>query len=1142
MKYRLLLVLALGSVGACSSFDATRTPAPQGTLGEEIVRVFCERMYSEAERARPEGEPRDVSGVRFRAVCRGEEAPALDAPARVVALMANRDRLVAALDATLPEDLTDELGGFLGELLPLMDDPVERVPRSTRLLSDFLAALSSDDAALDAMSRMGRRTGYRPLRLGLGVIRPALAYPELDDFVGLALRTLTDLPDDATDGLAVAEWQAVQAALALELATLAPADPLPAGERSTLDLTRELMFTSDTRFGGSTAPRWVLRRDERGMALPAGGVVAAPFVDGDGDGLADVDSRGRFVDAALAPLTVPSPFATLGEVGVARDASGRAISTGAMPVYAYLDGDDTFVAGLVREALPWFDEADPTLLRLSRGLPFLLGTPGTRTETYGMLTHSYEGWDPARSSLVDLVYGASELMHRDRFDDVLTMLETLIRDHESAAAGVVESGHVMLTASDRFPLARMRAGNSFWDDMIELAIRLDRRPGMLEAVLRSFADRRSESLGSVYAGLMRHRDRITYDPANPNGSPLGFPIDDPVDRSRPDVDGNESLFERTLALIDGLDGVRVCNRAGARLDIDLGIINLRYPLIGTADECELIDIPNVAEAYALAILGTYELEIQDGFLNAMLDVARVLGINVDDVLERSSGIDGLTTHPSPQALNRLVFWALDDDGSGRCTPGASPHHCNSDFAANVFARVRDRHGNDVVDTYHGTIFSWEQPGFYEGMRPLVEVLEDPRYRLDAEGNYAFGNIITTIWEHWPTADHWVRQSTDPAAPNYVPGDDARSYEDLIATGFGDGPSDGRLIRNLVEASVTLDGLDMGGGQDGIDILAAAAHDMLNPDASPGLRTRDGRATVPRNDGGGTMAVTPMLLILDALRNIDRDLAAIPDAEEAERIADWRAARDSLAEQFLDTRPVGAAYAFTNQRARAIVLAVLPFLRGRLDAHRAAGDLVTWSRELPTDLSDLLGSPLVGGLVRFLDRVNADPEARDALLRLVSYLVDEASENDAFLSIVYAVADLLQVMDDDLNLVPLARAISPMLAPNARDVVATGAGTLDLRGSMTFDALGLLREIHAIDSGSTLPAILRNLVALQPDESTPLETILDVISEVNRVAPGAGGAYEPDDYRTMFGEMTGAMDDTRHGMERLYDVVQERELR
>ena len=41
-------LLVLSSAGACSHFDATRRPAPRGTLGEEIVRVFCERMAREA--------------------------------------------------------------------------------------------------------------------------------------------------------------------------------------------------------------------------------------------------------------------------------------------------------------------------------------------------------------------------------------------------------------------------------------------------------------------------------------------------------------------------------------------------------------------------------------------------------------------------------------------------------------------------------------------------------------------------------------------------------------------------------------------------------------------------------------------------------------------------------------------------------------------------------------------------------------------------------------------------------------------------------------------------------------------------------------------------------------------------------------
>jgi hypothetical protein len=1125
--------LSLIPAHGCSEFDATRRPAPRGTLGEEIVRVFCERMASEVEIARPEGEVRDVSGERWKPVCRGEVAPPADAPRRLVVLMENRTRLAEALDQTLPEGIHDELGAFLGDLMPMFDPPRERLPQATRLLSDFLAVLSADDDALDAMSRLGTRSGYRPLRLGLGVVRPLLAYPEIDTFVDLALRTLTDLPDDATDGLAADEFRAVHTALAMEMAGIEPAEPLLPGERSTLDLTRELMFTSDARFGGTTTPRWVLVRDDRALALPRGGAVAAPFVDGDGDGLADVDALGRFIETGGGLLDVPPPFAIFGESGIARDGSGRAISSTAVPFYEYVDADETLGAAVVREALPWFDRDAPTLLQLSRGLPELLGATVDRTATYGGTSIDYTGWNTERSSAIDMVYALSELMPRDRTDDVLRMLELLIEDHESAAAGVVHSGHYMLTRSDLYPDARLRQPNSLWDDLIELAIRIDRRPGMLEALLRSFSDPRSALLGDLYGRMMRFRDPISYNPADPNGAATGLPMDVMVDRSMDDVEGNESLFERSIALIDGLNGVRVCNRAGARLNIDLGIINLRYPLIGTAGECDLINIPNVAEAYALAILGRYELEIQDGFLNAMLTVATALGINVDDVLERSSGIEGLTTHPTPQALNRLVFWALGDDGTGRCTPTASDHNCNSEFAAQVFDRIRDRHGNDVIDTYDGTIFAWEQPGFYDGMTPMLEVLHDPRFRNDAEGNYAFGNIIETIWSHWPTANHWVRQSTDPTAPNYVPGDNGRSYELLVADGF----VEGRFLANLQSASAALDGLDMGGGEDGIDVLSDVASELLNPDRSPGLTTRDGRTTIPRNDGGGMMAITPMQLVLDALRNVDRDLSdADPDV-----VAEWRTARDGLTTQFLDTRTVGAGYAFQNQRGRAVVLTILPFLRARLEDHRTRGDLDAWAEGLPTDLSDFLNEPLVAGLIQMLDVVNGDPEARGALVDLVGYLVDEASDNDAFLAVVYALMDMLQVMEDDTNIVPLLHAMSGAMSPNARALVGGATGTPEIESSVGYDALPLLREIRGLDRTRMLRQLLNNLVVLRADETTPLETILDVMSEVNRSEPGAGGSYLPEDYRANFGEMTGFMDDERRGMERLYDVVQAREL-
>ncbi|MFO0681471.1 MAG: hypothetical protein U0234_05455 [Sandaracinus sp.] len=1114
-----VLVVLVAGFG-CAPFDTTRVPATNLTVGQEIVRTFCERMAAEAH-------PNDVSGLTWKPVCRGEVPPPDDAPPRLVALMANRDRLAGALDSVMPEDTHDDLGQFLGDMLPFYDPPRERLPTNTRLLATVLERVAADDHALDALARIGARTGYRPLRLALGVIRPILSYPEFDHFAEVALRALTDLPDDlpggTTDGVAADELVNVEGALALYLASMQPADPLPAGERSTLQLSRDLLFTTNTAFGSGTS-HYVVLRDDRGIALPVSGTVAAPFADVDGDGLADVDRLGRFVDDTGALLDLPRPFALRDEGAIPRDSGGRALTSAGLQIYEYLNADETMLAGVVREGLPWFRGDHPTVLDLTRGLPTLLGARATSTHRYGMATLTYPGFDTSTSSAVDVVYGLGSILALDETEPLLEATEILLRDHEGDAAGVVDSAHYLLTQSDLHPEAQMAQPNEFWDDMTDVAIAMSHRPGMLEAVIRSFADPRSAQLGEIYGNMMRYRDSIDYDPANVNGTPIGFPLDQPVDRTQPDIEGNESLFERSIALIDGLNGVEVCNREGAVLHISVIGINVTWPLIGSYSRCELMRIPNVAEAYSQAILGRYTLPIADSVLNAIMSFLGGVGINPDDVLEQSSGIHGLTRHPTPQALNRLVFWGT------QMRPDGQP---NSLFVHDLIDPVVDRHGQDVARTYHGTIFAWEQPGFYEGMTPLLTVLHDPRWTQDGDGEYAFGRLLGTIYGHWPSPGHWHTSSV-PGSMTYNAHDDGRSYEELLASGF----VEGQLVRNLVRASQTLDGIDVR-GQDGLGILAAAAEHIIDPDRNPGLTSRSGATSYPSNGGTRTMDVSPLQLVLESLRNVDRDWAAAdPDIATS-----FHRGRDALTLQLLDTDTLGTSFTFHNQRGRALVLTLLPFLRERIRAHAAAGDLPEWAaQQLPNDTADTIGGPIVGGLVNLLDRIQTDPEARDALVALVAYLVDEASDNDAFLATLYAAADLLQVFGDDADIVPIAHALSSALAPNALDLVtAGGTDAPDVTHGTAYDALGLVRELQGIDSRHVLHRLLSNLVALPADgsEETPLEVILDVLSQINRTTPGDTSDYTAGDYREALGQASGFMRDDRRGMERLYQVLQHR---
>ncbi len=1124
-----IVALTVAAVGGgvtspgCATFDTTPPAVTHGSLGEEIYQVFCERLAADADRT-------DVNGVRWKPLCEGQAEPPPGAPARLVALHANRARLVEALDRTMPEETTDELGRFLGALLPFFDPPEERLPTQTRRLADFLNRLAADDDAVDALERLGTRQGYRPLRLALGVTRPVMAYPELDSFVSLALDTLLDGP-------AADELTALQSALALEMATM-EAEPFEPSEETTLQILRELMFTEDDLFSVGS-PSWVLVRDRRGLALPANGAIAAPFVDQDSDGLADVDGFGRFVDVSGEPLSIPTPFRIVDEGAVPRDTAGRALRGDATRYFQYLDASRTMLAGTTAELAPWFRPESPTLLQMSRGLPLLFGGPREATFDYGAHALRYSSFETDQGSIFDVVQAVGEMMHRPRTDDALAVAEALLREHESATAGVLRAARFTANQGDLYPSARLTAPSNFWDDLIDLVIRIAERPGMLEAVMRSFSDPRSAQLGTIYGGLMRNRDRVTYDarPGAQNLPPVGMPLDEPVNPALPDTFDNESLFQRTLALIDGLNGVRVCNKEGAVLRISLGVFSFRYPLVGSARECELIDIRNVAEAYALAILGRYELELQSGFLNFLVDVADTVGIDIDEALERSSGIDGLTRRPTPQALNRLVFWGLSDDSGVRSCSGVD---CNSEFAGQVFDPVRDRHGNLVIERYHGTIFAWEMPGFYEGMTPLLEVLHQPGYRTDSSGRYMFGELLGTLHAHWASPanpmtcgerDTSVMRCARGAA-NFSHHSNVRSYEALVADAF----IDGELLERVHGLNLALEQIEVRPGEDGVTVLAAAAEDLVDPRRSTGLTDRQGRTEVSVNDGTRSAPVTPLYLVLEALNAMDRDLEV-----DRDRLREWRDARHAIAEQFLATETLGEQFRFGNARARAILVTALPFARERIAAHRDAGDLVAWATTLHARFAETMEEPLFAALVRFLDAVNEDPAAREALAALMGYLVDQASDNDAFAATLHGAADALMVLEDDANLVPLLRALSEALAPNVREVVAAG-GALDTEGSALRDTLALLRDVQDVDDERMLRTLLQNAVQLpaEGDEVTPLETIIDVITEVNRATPSEGTSLRADDYRAVIGNVTDYMTDERRGLERLTRVVQQRE--
>lgn len=1169
-----LAALGVAAASCATDIDTERVAPARGTIGEEVYEVVCQRFAADAY-------PNDVSGSMSRDLCEGrvgpEAAPASDEPeahARLVALAENRDRLVAAIDQVIPEDLGSPMNRLLVDMIPLYDPPAERLPEATRALADVLVTLSEDAEAVAALERLMHREGYRRLRNALGVARPALRYPELDVFLDTSLAAIDE------GGAAERPWQDLLRAGAFEMALDEPDANEPGP--STLELTRDLLFTERAVFGAGE-PLYMARRDPRGIVRPAGGVVADPFVDTDADGLADVDSLGRFVDADGTPLDVPAPFALLDEGNVARDDFERAERTaGGALYYDHVDLDATLLAGLAREIGPLVDpnvRGGTTVLDMMRGLPLLLGpVEEDKTATYGAATLRYTGHDTSRSALFDVLHGGSAVLDDADLPDVLVAVETLLRDREHEVAQVIEAGLYADALADDDTRADLIANAELWDDVIQVITWAAQEPGLLEDLLRALTDPRSRHLGQIFAEMMRHKDVIGADPADPHARESwrrDVVYSDEVDRGAANTKENHSIFQRTVSVIHDLNGVKVCNKEDPKLVV-LGI-DVTWAL--TPDQqkrCGLLQIDDIAEAYAQAITGDFELTLKSGLLQFLIDF---LGEGGDFILEESSGIDGLTTTPEPEAFNRLVF---------------EPTPFVDDLVDPPVTRdgvlVAERHDSQVV-------FAWERryvfqgdtlitdpaliPGqgepcpagyecitFYEAMSPLLEAFyahdsvvgEGPDCGHIAPGTeeapssnpcYLFSELLSALHLHWPQASDDTTQ-TDENQAFFARKSGGSSYEPLVADIFGDCTPDGSggctergagLITALRDLLIALDETEVRAGVDGLDALAAQGETLIDPDRNPGLTDRRGNTTTTTNAGHRTVPVTPLLLLLDGLNAMDDAFMAKPERHRL-----WLGGRELLVDNLLTaTCDAGGPCTLDNQRVREALLVTLPFLRDRIAFHEDQGDLDAWAAGLSTDAEETLASPAGSALFDLADAIGSDDEARLQLAALVHYLISEDSPDEAFDNTVVATADMLQWLEDDANMDPFLKVISHALAPGARDRVDNGPADdeLELDGSAADASAQLLREISALDDERTLREVLANLVSFPAGGrlETPLDVIVDVIAEVNR-APARlneGTHLDPEDYDHALDGTVDFLANEHRGLERLYDVIQHRTL-
>lgn len=1082
--------------GCAPSFSTDRAPAP-GTFGERVVTLACKRLAYEAD-------PTDVRGDRWRDTCAGGPA-APDAPATLVALVADRARLVSAIDAIVPPDQTDALQTYLTSdpVLALYDDGT--MDASTASLATMLSELGSDPDAMAAFARLGGHLGYRTPGTAIGPTRALVTAQNIDGVLD------TVLPAIAPGGAAEAEWNALVSALS---ATLADADAPAPGEVRASVLLRDLLLTERPDIS-EAAPALLVRRDPRGVAQVA--TLAAPFVDTDGDGLADVDAQGRFVDANGTPLAVPAPFATAGDTAM-RDADGRALDDSGAPLYDYLDIGSTVFGALSHDTPALLDPAHSTAIDLLRGTSWLLGPRAPATETFDDgATLAYTGYDRTQSPMLDLAYAYLTLLRDQNTQNVLSLAQQLFAPaHVATTARLAEDAIEIARLGDQHPEAQILANAPLWDDLRPILQRIAAKPKLMSDLLAALERPEVRQLGDRFRDFMTYSDRFEID--DTTQEVVGGFSTQP-NRTQPDTGFNRSLFQRLVMLINDSQ-VGQCNKQGAVVRDPL-----THLAVASYNACALFQINNLAVFYLQSIAYNKDANgniICEGNAGAFAatqtkptaDQCASIGtgwrpqpkasfnyqwgtivntlISVqggDAFLESQSTITGFRTHPTPEALNRVLFKPT--------TPQTIQDTADP---------ILDKDGDLMKDQHAGTLPVWEKNNFYNDVRPIVQAF------ADAGEEQTFVDLMSVLHEHWSSDQSTSTQHTDPTGHNYTFGSNVQSWEPYISEVLA-----GDLWPALTGSAHELNAITVNGKTFAQVVDASLAY-IVTPQAS--LTDRLGNTTSMTSDGRAVTQLSPWQLLADAYNGKRARLAAAPDGG-----ALWTDSISELVDILLRADQTGSTWQFRNPHLPAVTLALVQFLSARIAAHDAAHDRATWlATDLPDKIEHELTHPIFAGLIDLIEKLDGPPRA--SLEALLHEVLDDTN-TDAFATMRTGNADLAQLAVNDQDLIPLGHAIGRLLA---KDYLPT--------------QLAFLSKLHAADTSHTLRDITARVFSPYADADPgvcSVSAVVDGVGDVDRPSPSIEPAWTAADYAAAFQGVADFLSETQHGLPRFIAIVKGRSL-
>ncbi len=683
----------------------------------------------------------------------------------------------------------------------------------------------------------------------------------------------------------------------------------------------------------------------------------------------------------------------------------------------------------------------------------------------------------------------------------------------------------------------------------------------------------------------------------------------PVDRNSPDSGDNRSILQRVLQMAHDTNGVRICTKEGAvahvkirwppdsRISVPINFDYPTNPLVRAVcafvggkmptvpmPACGIFNVDDIGTMISEFITGDMHIDMPDPCLNKIVNdpVLTAFVGDTDRYLAQMSGVRGLSPRsPTINAIARLGFFETPYTAypSSPAFQGDAFYPKTRDFLKNVLDPVPTVHcpvvpvvGSDgrqlnlrvcksFSDTLRGRhpsgVFPLETMGFLEAVRPLgLSFAAHKRPDMMVK-------FFEVLHRHWGSQAQ-AKEECDPSVarnhPRWCTQDGISQFEPILADVAGGDlfPALQAFMRTVKDTQVahceaydpTTRKCTKTSVYDGIHVLSEAARVLMDPKRWPGLKDRDGQSTARRPDGTSIPKLSPAVLMLQAIRNIERAVSTYARENTADgNLEDaWRTSLEHLVRTLLGVEGVGSETRFKNRSIPAIAPLALGVLRSQIAAHcpppiPAQG--CTWARQdLSKSIAEVIASPLFSSITDLMDLFRRDASARAQVERFIAYLLDKSSDANVTRAMVAVAADTLEILDDEQNLRPLLRLIANMTAERSTDQRAQtqypslAEASINALAHLFVKPTSAGNEVPIADvvPNRAIGLVLQHLVTPTNKNPSPLEVFASVVASVNRQDPRTSDPLGPEDMRHVTQELRDFVVNPASGLARINQVI------